>query len=195
MLPALDCLDDGARYWALKSTSRISLSKNHLKSFTRKMLTPFRYYLRVRYGECDAQKVVFNARYAEYVDLATTEFLRALGYGEQLFSGELDFQLVKQTIEWKAPARFDQVLEVSVYARNLGNTSFVLGAEFRIAGDERLIVTAETVYVLVKQHTLAKTPVPPDLRAALQQGAAGLTTDHAGYFSDNAQEAGAAKKH
>ncbi|MGH9635377.1 MAG: acyl-CoA thioesterase, partial [Candidatus Angelobacter sp.] len=52
----------------------------------------FRYYLRVRYGECDAQKVVFNARYAEYVDLATTEFLRALGYGEQLFSGELDFQ-------------------------------------------------------------------------------------------------------
>jgi acyl-CoA thioester hydrolase len=100
----------------------------------------FRYYLRVRYGECDAQKVVFNARYAEYVDLATTEFLRALGYGEQLFSGELDFQLVKQTIEWKAPARFDQVLEVSVYTRSLGNTSFTLAAEFRIAGDERVIV-------------------------------------------------------
>jgi hypothetical protein len=81
------------------------------------MSNHFRYYLRVRYGECDAQKVVFNARYAEYVDLATTEFLRALGYGEQLFSGELDFQLVKQTIEWKAPARFDQVLEVSVLQR------------------------------------------------------------------------------
>ena len=43
------------------------------------MADPFRYYLRVRYGECDAQKVVFNARYADYVDLATTEFLRALG--------------------------------------------------------------------------------------------------------------------
>ncbi len=50
----------------------------------------FRYYLRVRYGECDAQKVVFNARYAEYVDLATTD-LRALGYGEQLFSGDSTF--------------------------------------------------------------------------------------------------------
>jgi acyl-CoA thioester hydrolase len=142
----------------------------------------FRYYLRVRYGECDAQKVVFNARYAEYVDLATTEFLRALGYGEQLFSGELDFQLVKQTIEWKAPARFDQVLEVSVYARSLGNTSFTLAAEFRIAGDERVIVTAETVYVLVKQHTLTKTPIPSDLRASLEQGGAGLVTDHAGHL-------------
>ena len=146
----------------------------------------FRYYLRVRYGECDAQKVVFNARYADYVDLATSEFLRALGYGEQLFSGELDFQLVKQTMEWKAPARFDQVLEVSVYAKGLGNTSFTLSADFRIAGDERVIVTAETIYVLVKQHTLTKTPIPPDLRSALEQGGAGLLTDHAGYFAQSA---------
>jgi acyl-CoA thioester hydrolase len=146
------------------------------------MSNHFRYYLRVRYGECDAQKVVFNARYAEYVDLATTEFLRALGYGEQLFSGELDFQLVKQTMEWKAPARFDQVLEISVFARSLGNTSFTLAAEFRIAGHDRVLATAETVYVLVKQHTLTKTPLPHDLRAAMQNGAEGLTTDHAGYL-------------
>ena len=154
----------------------------------------FRYYLRVRYGECDAQKVVFNARYAEYIDLATTEFLRALGYGEQLFSGELDFQLVKQTIEWKAPARFDQVLEISVFAKGLGNTSFTLAAEFRIAGQERLIATAETVYVLVQQHTLAKTPLPPNLRTALQQGAPGLTTDHAGYLSDKVHKAAAIRE-
>lgn len=150
------------------------------------MPTPFRYYLRVRYGECDAQKVVFNARYAEYVDLATTEFLRALGYGEQLFSGELDFQLVRQTIEWKAPARFDQVLEVSVFARGLGNTSFTLAAEFRVAGQDSVLATAETVYVLVKQHTLTKTPLPPDLRSAMQEGATGMVTDHAGYFSQSA---------
>jgi len=34
-------------------------------------MKPFTLYLRVRYGECDAQKVVFNARYADYVDVAT----------------------------------------------------------------------------------------------------------------------------
>lgn len=146
------------------------------------MTAPFRYYLRVRYSECDAQKVVFNARYGDYIDLATTEFLRALGYGEALFSGELDFQLVKQTIEWKAPARFDQVLEVSVQALRLGNTSFTLTAEFRIAGNAAVIVIAETVYVLVTPHALTKTAIPPDLRAALHNGAAGKTTDHAGYL-------------
>lgn len=147
------------------------------------MPTPFRYYLRVRYGECDAQKVVFNARYGDYVDLATTEFLRALGYGQELFTGELDFQLVKQTIEWKAPARFDQVLEISVRARQLGNTSFTLAAEFRIAGDGRVIATTETVYVLVTPHTLTKTAIPPELRVAMQEGAAGQIVDHAGYLS------------
>src|SRR5215471_11055882 len=40
---------------------------------------PFRYYLRVRYIECDAQKVVFNSRYGEYVDVGINEFLRAIG--------------------------------------------------------------------------------------------------------------------
>jgi hypothetical protein len=48
------------------------------------------------------------------------------------------------------------------------------------------MVTAETVYVLVKQHTLIKTPLPPDLRASMQEGAAGMITDHAGYFSQSA---------
>lgn len=146
------------------------------------MTQHFRYYLRVRYGECDAQKVVFNARYGDYVDLATTEFLRALGYDYELFSGELDFQLVKQTFEWKAPARFDQVLEISVWAKQLGNSSFTLAADFRIAGEERVIVTAETVYVLVTQLTLTKTPIPPQLRATMERGAPGIVTDHAGHL-------------
>ena len=68
------------------------------------MLAPFRYHLRVRYSECDAQKVVFNSRYSEYVDVGVNEFLRAAGVFDQFYRGNLDFQLVKQTIEWKAPA-------------------------------------------------------------------------------------------
>jgi acyl-CoA thioester hydrolase len=143
----------------------------------------FRYYLRVRYGECDAQKVVFNARYADYVDLATIEFLRALGFGEALLTGALDYQLVKLTIEWKAPARFDQVLELTVYATRLGTTSFTVATEFRIAGQEAILATGETVYVVVDARTLVKMSLPADLRAALEKGAAGVVTDHAGWLS------------
>jgi acyl-CoA thioester hydrolase len=143
----------------------------------------FCYYLRVRYGECDAQKVVFNARYADYIDLATTEFVRALGFGEALANGSLDYQLVKLVVEWKAPARYDQVLALSVYATRLGNTSFTLATEFHVADRPEIIVTAETVNVVVEAHTLRKTPLTPDFRAALEKGAAGVITDHAGYLA------------
>ena len=145
---------------------------------------PFRYYLRVRYIECDAQKVVFNSRYSEYVDVGINEFLRAAGVLGDFISGPLDFQLVKQTVEWKAPARFDQVLELRIEATRLGTTSFTIGTAFRVAGEERVIVTVETIYVLVDGKTLTKLPLTDAIRAALQEGAAGRVTDHAGYQSE-----------
>ena len=54
-------------------------------------MDPFKYYLRVRYIECDAQKVVFNSRYAEYVDVGVSEFLRAAGVFDSFITGALDF--------------------------------------------------------------------------------------------------------
>jgi acyl-CoA thioester hydrolase len=142
----------------------------------------FKYFLRVRYGECDAQKVVFNARYADYVDLATAEFLRAIGYEQEIQTGEFDYQLVKQTLEWRAPARYDQVLEISVAAKHLGTTSFTFFTEFRVAGNEAVIATAETVYVHVDTHTLKKQAIPESMRTAFTRGAPGVEVDHAGYL-------------
>ena len=144
------------------------------------MSPDFRYYLRVRYGECDAQKVVFNARYGEYVDLAVSEFIRAIGYGAQMVSSELDFQLVKQTTEWKAPSRYDDVLECRVATRHIGNTSFTIGVEFRLAGEETLRASSDTVYVMVN-HQMGKTPVPAAFRSALEDGAKGRSIDHAAF--------------
>ena len=142
----------------------------------------FKYFLRVRYGECDAQKVVFNARYADYVDLATAEFLRSLGYEHEIQTAELDYQLVKQTLEWRAPARYDQVLEISVAAKQLGTTSFTFASEFRIAGTEAIIATAETVYVHVDTKTLKKQPLPDAMRERFTRGAPGVAVDHAAYL-------------
>jgi acyl-CoA thioesterase FadM len=44
-----------------------------------------------------------------------------------------------------------------------------------------VICTVETVYVMVDTHTLAKKPVPDDIRATFERGAPGRVTDHAGY--------------
>ncbi|HEX4071854.1 MAG TPA: thioesterase family protein [Planctomycetaceae bacterium] len=143
------------------------------------MANPFVYRLRVRFCECDPQKVAFNGNFALYIDLAVFEFMRALGFGESLVKGPLDYQVVKQTVEWKGPARFDQVVEVSVWAKQLGTTSFVIATAFRIAGNETIIATGETVYVLVDAAKLTKVPLLADFRAALERGAPGLCIDHA----------------
>jgi acyl-CoA thioester hydrolase len=144
---------------------------------------PFVYYLRTRYIECDAQKVVFNSRYGEYTDVAVSEFIRAIGFGEEMKTGEFDVQLVKQTTQWRAPARYDDVLEISIATTHIGNTSFTLFAEFRIAGQERAIATVETVYVHVDHRTLQKQTIPDLRREALQRGAPGVAVDHAGYLN------------
>jgi len=142
---------------------------------------PFRYYLRVRYQECDAQGVVFNARYGDYVDIASIEFWRAIGLAEEVAAATFDVQLVKQTTTWKAPARNNDVLELSVSAGSLGTTAFTIITQFRIAGTARVICEVETVYVRVDSKTLTKLPLADHHRAALTHGAPGIEIDHAGY--------------
>jgi acyl-CoA thioester hydrolase len=146
-------------------------------------MQPFRYYLRVRYLECDAQKVVFNARYGDYVDLGIVEYFRAMGLGQQLLGGEIEIQLVKQTTQWRGPARCDDVLELSISTTRLGTTSFTTLTAFRKAGQSAVFCEVETVYVLVDLATHTKTKLPDTLRATLERGAPDIVTDHAGHLS------------
>jgi acyl-CoA thioester hydrolase len=147
------------------------------------MTMPFRYYLRVRYQECDAQHVVFNARYGDYIDQACFEFLRAaLPRPQDAMDGTFEGQTVRQVVEWKAPARFDDVLEVSVRTSRLGTTSFVLSFEIRRVGETDPLVTSETTYVHVDSKTWKKRVIAPAMRAALEAGATGKTIDHAGHL-------------
>ena len=145
------------------------------------MTDPFRFRLRVRYNECDAQKVVFNARYADYVDLAMTEFMRALGrdYTALLARG-LDNQVVKLTLEWKASALFDDVIDVRVRTLKVGNTSFVLEHEMVRAAAGTPLCRAEVGYVMMTTEPFEKTRVPDDLRATLEEGAPGVLVDQSG---------------
>ncbi len=141
----------------------------------------FRFLLRVRYSECDAQKVVFNARYADYVDHAVTEFQRYIvgGYNA-LVERNLENQVVKLLIEWQSAARFDDVLAIDVAVRHIGNTSYIFDVVMSDYPSERPVATAEVVYVLVSADKLEKTQVPDDMRASMLQGAAGVVVDQSG---------------
>ena len=139
-------------------------------------MEPFRFLFRVRYHECDAQKIVFNARWGEYVDVATGEYLRALfGTAEP----ELEYRLVRQVTEWRSPARFDDVIEASVRTVRVGTTSFTLATELRRHREPALLASVETVYVLVDPEANQKRPVAAEHRRVLEAGAPGRVVDHA----------------
>jgi acyl-CoA thioester hydrolase len=147
---------------------------------------PFRYYLRVRYGECDQQGVVYNARYGDFVDLASTEFLRAAFAPLNCFDGSFEFQVVKMLVEWTGPARFDDTLAIDVSLKKLGTTSYTLGFALRRANEATTIVTAETVNVYVDPKSWTKAPLPDDFRRRLTAAAKGQVVDHAGYTTRKA---------
>src|SRR4029078_12463129 len=70
---------------------------------------------RVRYSEIDGQGVVFNAHYLTYFDRTITEYFRALGYDQYADAKQTgeDYHVVKSVIEYKAPVRVEQQLDVS----------------------------------------------------------------------------------
>ena len=142
---------------------------------------PFRFRFRVRYGECDAQGVVFNARYADFVDISVNEYIRTLfGDYQHLLDQDLDIQVVSLTVNWKAPAKFDDVLEARVRAGRIGNTSFTLHLEFFRYGDGAFIADADVTYVLIQPSVMGKVTIPDRIRTLLEKGAPGELISHAG---------------
>ncbi|MEC9406259.1 MAG: thioesterase family protein [Pseudomonadota bacterium] len=128
--------------------------------------------LRVRYGECDAQGVMFNARYMDLVDVAFTEFERVVWGGHQvLVNAGLDTQVVSMQIDWTAPAVFDDVLDLELSVDRIGQTSMTLVAGFRRHADAAALAVARVTYVLVNVAQGGKTAIPPWLREALTQQA------------------------
>ena len=145
------------------------------------MNNEFCYLLRVRYAECDAQKVVFNARYVDYIELAMNEFTRVIwGDYNVLLAKGIDNQVVNVDISWKAPAHFDEVIAITVKPIKVGNSSYTLQFDFFNYQSEEVLVSAEVVYVMVSTDQHIKMQVPQEMREQFEQGAKGIKIDHAG---------------
>ncbi len=144
-------------------------------------MTDFTHLLRVRYSDCDAQKIVFNGKYAEFIDVAATEFTRHTWgpYNEVLAMG-IDSQVVNLNISWKASSSFDDVLAIRVKAGHIGNTSYRLDFAITQFSTQELVATADIVYVMVSAAEFTKTPIPENLKQKLERGAPGVVVDHAG---------------
>jgi acyl-CoA thioester hydrolase len=131
---------------------------------------PFRYaaYTRVGFSDTDAQGVVYYGRYMPYFDLARTEYHRHLGHLD-LRGG---FAMRASTVEYHAPARFDDLLEVFVRVERIGRTSVTYDHAVYRVDDDTLMATATQTVVLIDLADRRPTPVPDPFRdqvAAFEQ--------------------------
>ncbi len=126
---------------------------------------PFKYsaLTRVGFSDTDAQGIVYYGRYLPYFDLARVEYHRHLGL-LALESGEHEFVMRACTLEYFAPARFDDLLEVFVRLSRMGRTSATYEcAAFRVE-DDVLMVTAQQALVLVDLAERKPRRIPDWLR-------------------------------
>ena len=131
------------------------------------MKSDFRFHhdIRVRFADTDLQAIVFNANYLTYYDVAWTEYFREIGFEwKDILALGIDSVLARTTMEFKSPAKFDDVLEVYTKISKIGNTSLTFEFEIYPKGEERLIGSATSLYVCVDPKTLKSTPVPASLR-------------------------------
>lgn len=128
----------------------------------------FSYPIRVRYHEIDGQKLVYHSIYLNYIDVAVTEYFRSLGIEILADPPEFDFALAKTTVEFRHPARLDDLLEVCVRPVGVGTKSFTMHYEIYRQSDDQLICIADTVYVSYDAHAGKAVEVPDKVRGYLQ---------------------------
>lgn len=127
----------------------------------------FRHTLRVRYGEVDMQRHVFNAHYLTYVDEAWDAWLRQV-LGDSYLDDGFDMVLKRADLTWHGGAGFGDNLGIDVSARRWGNTSMDIGFDGSVG--ERPVFDAVITYIVVKAGTTEPTPVPAYVRTALGDG-------------------------
>ena len=126
--------------------------------------------MRVRFGETDLQGVVFNANYLLYVDTAQMDYLRTIGvpYFDMLERG-YDIVIVDASLQFLAPARFDEVLEVYARIYEIGNSSIKMDYEIYEAQSGRFVARAQTAYVIIDKDSQKPVRVPSYIRRAVRE--------------------------
>jgi len=129
---------------------------------------PFRHRLRVYWEDTDAGGVVFYANYLKFFERARTEWLRALGFGQQALRERtgMIFIVAETRVQYRRPARLDDAIDVTVEVREAGRASMLI-AQTAWRGDE-LLAEGEIRIGCVDQGTFRPVRIPTDLHDRLR---------------------------
>jgi acyl-CoA thioester hydrolase len=131
--------------------------------------------VRVYYEDTDFSGVVYHASYLRFMERGRTNYLRLLGADQRaLFEAAAKeapgfaFVVRSMQIDFRKPARMDDVLEIMTVPLEVKGASLVLHQ--RVTRADELLVEA-TVQVAFVSGDRAR-PIPKALRAAMEAGQA-----------------------
>ncbi len=128
----------------------------------------FSWPARVYWEDTDAGGVVYHARYLAFMERARSEWMRALGWDQGVLRDRDDqvFVVRAMDIDFRAPARLDDQLQVSVRLLECRGASFSVGQ--RIERDGALLVEARVRIAALRASDFRPRPIPDALLTELK---------------------------
>ena len=129
---------------------------------------PFRHSVRVYWEDTDAGGIVFYANYLKFFERARTEWLRALGHGQQDMVDATGCMFVVQetSVRYRSPARLDDLLTITVEVRERGRASLRIAQQAWCA--DRLLAEGEIRIGCVERATMKPHRIPGPIFEAIE---------------------------
>ena len=132
------------------------------------MAEPFAWPIRIYWEDTDAGGVVYHAQYLAFMERARSEWMRGLGLGQDLLRSrdDLVFAVRAMTTDFRAPARLDDQLQVSVRLLECRGASFSVGQRIDRAGT--VLVEARVRIAALRASDFKPRPIPAALITELK---------------------------
>lgn len=128
--------------------------------------SPFCHALRVYWEDTDAGGVVFYANYLRFFERARTEWLRSLGIAQRRLRDDTGtiFVVTESALHYRAPARLDDWLQVTVAVTDLGPATITLEQQAR--RDDAVLCEGRIRIACVDGERLRPRRIPPEVSRA-----------------------------
>jgi len=131
----------------------------------------FKHTMRVRWKECDVQGIAYYGSYIDFMDVAQAEYFRDLGIlTHQPDNREIfDLAAVKVTLEYKSPAKIDELIDVFFKVEKIGNSSLDKKSEIYRSGTDELLCIGQSISVNFDSDLGTSRRVPDEIRDIIKK--------------------------
>ncbi len=133
----------------------------------------FSWPLRIYWEDTDAGGVVYHSQYVSFLERARTEWLRSRGFGqhELATSHDVVFAVRSMQLDFLAPARLDDALEVEAGIAEVSRASLMFDQRILRPFDGKLLLTAQVKLACLAAGTFRPRAIPDVLLPVLHPAA------------------------